>query len=185
MDFKSAQCPLRARFALRFPRPAYEYVRDEFGRDGIWFMSIDVPSLINAAGGRILGIPYHLADMEVQHLDKSTAYRCSRRFGPAAGHHIIVAPAGELPPEETALADRLGGRWRAFSRRGHLIEVPVEHQAWTMKAARVIQLGQTIIDAAGLAPPAGEPLAHFSAAAIHARLGRPRIVRATGWRGRP
>src|SRR4051812_42566876 len=37
------------------------YVRAPDGGDGIYFLSIDVPTVANVTGGRIAGVAYHLA----------------------------------------------------------------------------------------------------------------------------
>jgi uncharacterized protein YqjF (DUF2071 family) len=152
------------------------YVRDGSGRDGVWFLSIDVPSLLNMAGGRVLGVPYYLSEMSVHTGDSVIEYRCRRRFSRDTGHDIVIQPGPSLDPGERSVAELLAGRWRAFSRAGRLIDVPVEHKPWPLQKARVVRLDESISLAAGLSRPAGEPLVHF-ADGLHARLGPPRLVR--------
>jgi uncharacterized protein len=41
-------------------------VRGPAGRDGIWFFSLNVDSLVNVGGGRMGGLPYYLSAMSVQ-----------------------------------------------------------------------------------------------------------------------
>ena len=41
-------------------------VRGPDGRDGIWFFSLDVDSLVNVGGGRMGRLPYYLSAMSVQ-----------------------------------------------------------------------------------------------------------------------
>ena len=151
------------------------YARDKTGRDGVWFLSIDVPNTLNILGGRMIGVPYHLAEMSVREPEGMIEYRCRRRVGGPAGHDLAVLPGRDLDPGELALADSLSGRWRAFSRRGRLMDVPVEHEPWALQVARVVRLDESIFHAAGLPRPVGEPLAHF-AEGVHARLGRPRMA---------
>jgi uncharacterized protein YqjF (DUF2071 family) len=152
------------------------YARDGSGRDGVWFLSIDVPNLLNIAGGRVLGVPYYLSEMSVHSGDTSIEYRCRRRFSRDTGHDIVIQPGPSLDREERSVADLLAGRWRAFSRVGGLIDVPVQHEPWPLQKARVVRLDESITLAAGLSRPAGEPLVHF-ADVVHARLGPPRLVR--------
>jgi uncharacterized protein YqjF (DUF2071 family) len=144
------------------------YVRHRDGRDGLWFLSIDVSSAANAAGGRAIGVPYFLSRMSVQDGDQ-VRYRCTRRTGPSAGHDITVVPGPSIEPDETI--DRLTGRWRAFTAlAGRVIEVAVSHEPWPLQSATVTGCDETLFQAAGLPPPEGEPVAHFSAG-VDARLG--------------
>lgn len=152
------------------------YVRDTSGRDGIWFLSIDVSNLLNVAGGRVLGVPYFLSEMSVNRGDAVVEYRCRRRASRATGHDMVIQPGPDLDDGERTVADLLAGRWRAFSWVGALIDVPVEHESWPLQKARVDHLDENIFLAAGLPRPSGEPLVHF-ADGLHARLGPPRPVR--------
>src|SRR4051794_39987290 len=43
------------------------YVRGPDGSDGLYFLSLDVTNRSNAAMGRLLGLPYHLGDMVIEH----------------------------------------------------------------------------------------------------------------------
>lgn len=152
------------------------YVRDGAGRDGVWFLSIDAPHLLNIAAGRLLGVPYYFSQMSVHRRDALVEYRCRRRFSRGAGHDIVIEPGRNLDRGERTLADLLAGRWRAFSRVGALIDVPVEHEPWPLRHARVVRLDESIVRAAGVRGPSGDPLVHF-ADGLHARLGPPRLVR--------
>jgi uncharacterized protein len=91
---------------------------------------------------------------------------------------MVIQPGPGLENGERTVADLLAGRWRAFSWVGRLIEVPVEHESWPLQKARMAHLDESIFLAAGLSRPSGEPLVHF-ADGLHARLGPPRLVRAS------
>jgi uncharacterized protein YqjF (DUF2071 family) len=160
------------------------YVRDRSGRDGIWFLSIDVPNLLNVAGGRVLGVPYNLSAMSVHRRDGVVEYQCRRRRSRHTGHDLVIQPGPSLDAGERTIADLLAGRWRAFSWVGRLIDVPVEHESWSLQAARVAHLDESIFPAAGLSRPPGEPLVHF-ADGLRARLGPPRLVRSAPTRQPP
>jgi uncharacterized protein YqjF (DUF2071 family) len=160
------------------------YVRDGSGRDGIWFLSIDVPNPLNIAGGRVLGVPYYLSAMRVHKGDGVVEYRCRRRGSRHTGHDLVIQPGPSLDGGERTIADVLAGRWRAFSWVGGLIDVPVEHESWSLQEARVARLDESIFLAAGLSRPPGEPLVHF-ADGLHARLGPPRLVRSARTRHPP
>lgn len=150
------------------------YVRTRHGRDGLWFLSLDVGSTGNAVAGRIAGAPYFRSAMSVRSSD-TVRYRSRRLVGPRAEHDIVVRPGPPVPPGDE-VARLLAGRWRAFSCMGsRLIEAPVEHEPWPLRSARVERLEETLIAAAGLPPPRSEPLVHF-AEAVDARFGSPARV---------
>ncbi len=160
------------------------YVRGPDGRDGLWFLSLEVESAPTVAGARIAyGVPYHLAKMQVEEVDDSTAirYRSTRVGADEVGHDLVVRPLDPLSDgERTPLDDWLTGRWRAYGRRaGMLLEVPVAHQPWPLSGGKVEALHETITSAAGLAPPSEPPLVHTSSG-VDVRLGPPRPLTPAG-----
>jgi len=148
------------------------YVRDERGRDGLWFLSIDVTSIGNVLGGRLIGVSYHSSAMSVEG-DELVRYRCRR--DDTVGHDIAVAPNRLLDEgERTPLVSSLTGRWRAFTRMGgRLFVVPVAHEPWPLRHAQVVSLDESLVVAAGLPAAADTPLVHY-ADGVDARLGAPR-----------
>jgi uncharacterized protein YqjF (DUF2071 family) len=149
------------------------YVRHRDGTDGLWFLSLDVSSSINALGGRCLNIPYFRSTMSVQGQDV-VRYR-ARRLGSRVRHDLAVQPGETINPDD--LTARLTGRWRAFtSLAGHCLAVPVEHGPWPLRGARIVALDENLLSGAGLTPLDPEPLVHFSDG-VDARLGMPRPCR--------
>jgi uncharacterized protein YqjF (DUF2071 family) len=151
------------------------YVRDKSGRDGLWFLSLEVDSVATTVGARIgYGVPYHWSSMSVECGDVVT-YRSRRRSGDAT-HDIAVRP-GEALAERSAFEDWLTGRWRAFTHHaGRLFDVPVRHESWPLQAATIVRLDETLRQVAGLPPCDEAPLVHFSSG-VTAHLGPPRPVR--------
>jgi uncharacterized protein YqjF (DUF2071 family) len=150
------------------------YVRHEQnGTDGIFFLSLDVTSVLNVAGGRVIAVPYFFARMSVSGEDDGVVrYRARRIVGPAAHHDIAVRPLGDGPVSE--VEELLMGRWRAFTRCfGRLVQVSVHHEPWPIQRAELVNLDETVIAAARLTRPAAAPLVNFSAG-VDTRLGRPR-----------
>jgi uncharacterized protein len=148
------------------------YVRGPDGRDGLWFFSLDVDSLVNAAGGRLGRIPYHLSAMSVRG-DECVRYRCRRLLGGRAHHDISVTP-GEPVGDDARLAALLAGRWRSYvSVASHLVEIPVAHEPWPLHDAELIACDETIMASADVSAGAGPELVHFSPG-VDARLGPPR-----------
>lgn len=153
------------------------YVRHRHGRDGLWFLSLDVSSTLNAAGGRLGGVPYYLSTMSIDHRDDTVRYRCRRRIGPPARHDVVIRPGKPLRASDRAgLVDALTGRWRAFtSLAGRALEVPVDHQPWPLRGATLEHLDESILSAAGIAAE-GDPIVHC-ADGVEAALGWPRAPR--------
>src|SRR2546423_2369283 len=148
------------------------YVRDGRGRDGLWFMSLDVDALPMALAARAFyWVPYHWANMEV-HEGATVTYASRRRALGSAAHDIVVRPGAALSGT-TDFVDFLTGRWRAFTRIAtRLMVTPVEHQPWPLHEAAVEHLEQDLLAAAGLPDPEGPALVHFSPG-VDVRLGPP------------
>jgi uncharacterized protein len=156
------------------------YVRHRSGRNGLWFISIDVSSKVSFAGGRLLAAPYHLADASISvggtTSGQRVTYRCERSGRSPASHDIVMEP-GEPTGSDEVIAS-LTGRWSAFTRvgsrrRGVTFEIPVTHQPWPLYTARVVELEQSLMAAAGLRSPSGAAVAHWSDG-VTACFGRPR-----------
>ncbi len=163
-------------FGSTFPETNLRtYVVGPDGRDGIWFLALDVGSLATAAVARAAyWVPYHWASMQVE---RATVirYRSHRRIGSAA-HDISIRP-GEPIAGDDDLVTFVTGRWRAWTRiGGRLATVAVEHEPWPLQAAEVVELSESVTAAAGLPSPHGDPLLHFSPG-VNASLGPPRLTR--------
>lgn len=148
------------------------------GRDGIWFLDIEVASGLMARAMRAsLDLPYNKAVMAVDG-SGPVRYRSERAAGGrTVGHDITVAPGSRLLDDgEDSLDQWLAGRWRAFSRRGgRLLATPVHHQPWDLHAAELVACRENVLDHVGLEPDQ-PPLVRF-APCVSVRLGRPSRVR--------
>lgn len=148
------------------------------GRDGIWFLDIEVASALMAGVMRtVLDLPYDTAAMSV---DESgpIRYRSERSVdGGTVGHDITVAPGPRLADDgEDSLDQWLAGRWRAFSRRaGRLLATPVRHEPWDLHAAELLACEENLLDHVGLEP--GQPPIVRFAPSVSVRLGPPSPVR--------
>jgi uncharacterized protein YqjF (DUF2071 family) len=163
------------------------YVRGPDGGTGIWFLSLEAARLVPALTGRTgLALPYTWARMEVRRSESVITYRSTRLWpGPrGAGTAIRVEPG-----EETGigpLEDFLVSRFRLYARvAGRLVRVAAEHEPWSLRSAHIVDLEQDLLQADGLPPPQGPPLAHFSEGvdvriAPPAAVARPSAVRGRG-----
>jgi uncharacterized protein len=154
------------------------YVRRPDGRDGIWFLSLEVASSAMLAARCAIGAPYHLGDLSVSEHGDAVVYAGARRGGEPS-YHLVVRPGDPIQPSHRDIW--LTGRWRAYTRRvGILFETPVEHEPWPLSHGIVEQLTETLLGSTGLPAPNDNPLIHFSTGVHNVHLGasRPLLRRA-------
>jgi uncharacterized protein YqjF (DUF2071 family) len=154
------------------------YAKDRRGVDGLWFLTVEadnLPTVVAARKG--LGLPYRWAAMEVSAGPGPTSvYKHRRRNADHICHHIEVARGNRLDGQDE-LTTVLTGRWRGFTQLGgKLVVLPVQHQPWTLHAATVQRLDETLLQACGLPAPSDYPLVHWSPG-VDVRFGAPRPVR--------
>jgi uncharacterized protein YqjF (DUF2071 family) len=152
------------------------YVRGPGGRDGIWFFSLEAASAAMVLGARTFaGVPYHRGTLSLDESDGVMRYAGVRRGGSPA-YRVVVGPGGAIDASEHDVW--LTGRWRAYSRHvGRLLETPITHEPWPLRAATVVELEQTLTSAVGLPKAVGEPLVHYSEGVRDVRIGVSRVVR--------
>jgi uncharacterized protein YqjF (DUF2071 family) len=155
------------------------YVRGRDGRRGIWFFSLDVPRLAAVAATRnTYRLPYCWARMRLRRTGSEVSYRSMRRWPAGSARSSVVVEVGEAlaPDEATELEHFLTARWGLYTQlpRG-IAFAPVEHQRWPLRRARLTDLRETMIEAAGLPAVRVDPLVHFSPG-VEVRIGRPRPV---------
>lgn len=152
------------------------YAHDDAGRDGIWFLSVDVPRLALVALARAtLALPYHWARTGLHRSGDTTHYK-SRRRGSTEAHLELSLEVGGRRDQTTitALEHFLLARWRAFAASpAGLVYVPLTHPRWPLREAAATALSETVAAAAGLPSTSGELVVHYSDP-IAVRLGPPR-----------
>jgi uncharacterized protein YqjF (DUF2071 family) len=153
------------------------YVRDPQGRPGIWFFSLDAARAGAVAVARTsYRLPYFWSRMRLLPRGGQFAYGCQRRWpGPrpvASRVKVEVGDrfsAGELDERDHFLT----ARWILFSSAGRRRRFArAQHEPWPLHRARVLAVDDQLVAAAGLPPPRGEPLAHYSPG-VDVRIGRP------------
>lgn len=153
------------------------YVAGPGGRQGLWFLRMEVSALWFVAALRAVGLPYFRQRMSVD-IDHERAVYRSRPRSSGGGHHLVVRPRDDLRPPEGGTWDRfVTARWGAFHRRGPLLlYTPVEHGPWHLRAAEVpVCSVDALFRDAGLPTPAGPPVAHFSPG-VRVKVGVPKLV---------
>jgi uncharacterized protein len=159
------------------------YVRDRHGRAGVWFFSLEASRLAAVIAARVsYRLPYHWASMRLTGAPERLTYATRRRWpgprGDGAGGTVTVRPGEAIAPGDVSdLEHFVSARWRLFSYAGKdaLRYADVEHPSWPPQRATVERCDDTLMAAAGLPPPVGEPLAHYSRG-VEVRIGRPRRV---------
>jgi uncharacterized protein YqjF (DUF2071 family) len=152
----------------RFPEiNVRTYVRDDRGRAGIWFLSLDAARLPAVLAARVgYRLPYYWSDMAVQVAGNRITYRCRRRVPPPTAARCDADVALGAPLEESERDERahfLTARFRLFTVvAGRLAAAEAEHPDWPLHHAELRHLDQDLIQRAGLPPPTGDPLVHAS-----------------------
>ncbi|MGH2719256.1 MAG: YqjF family protein [Actinomycetota bacterium] len=155
------------------------YVRDQEGRRGIWFFSLDAARLGAVVAARTTyRLPYFWSAMRLVETPGSVRYDCLRRWpGPHASSHVVVRIGQPYAAEELTPRDHfLTARWVLFSAAGRAgVRVRfarAHHQAWPLFRATAEVAADDLIVAAGLPRPEGKPLVHYSPG-VDVRIGRP------------
>lgn len=153
------------------------YVRDEQGRPGIWFLSLDAARLGAVITARTTyRLPYFWSSMRIAERDGQIAYGCRRRWpGPRpASSRVRVAVGDRFGPGELGERDHfLTARWILFSVSGDRYRLARAcHQPWPLYRAVARHVDDQLVVAAGLPQPPGEPLVHYSPG-VDVRIGWP------------
>lgn len=161
------------------------YVRGPDGGVGIWFFSLEAARLAAVVGARgTYGLPYMWASMRMARSSRVVRFASRRRrpYPSAASAELVLRLGDAIDPEALSPLERfLTARWRLYSPyRGGVGATQVEHEPWPLVRARPVVVRETLLEAAGLGSPSGDPLAHFSVG-VEARFG-PRRQITGSWR---
>jgi len=153
------------------------YVRDEEGRSGIWFFSLDAARLGAVAVARTTyRLPYFWSSMRLSGRGREICYACIRRWpGPRqATSQVRIRIGDPFPADELGERDHfLTARWILFSVSGARYRFARAcHQPWPLHRAETLAVDDRLIAAAGLPQPQGPPLVHYSPG-VDVRIGRP------------
>lgn len=152
----------------RFPETNVRtYVRGPDRRAGIWFLSLDadrLPAVLAARAG--YGLRYYWSSMSVRPDGDDVSYRGRRRWPGPAGARCDARVRFGAPYREAELTPFdhfLTARHRLYARlAGRLVTAAAAHPPWPLRRAEPRALRQDLVQAAGLPPPAGDPVAHAS-----------------------
>lgn len=146
------------------------------GVPGVWFFSLDVNRFLPALVARIsYRLPYCWGSTHhVRHGDVvSTDIR--RRWPSRVARSRITIRVGE-PIHADDRDVFLTARWGLYSRALRGVRyAAVDHEPWPLRSASVMDLDDSLLVAAGLPTPEGDPLVRFSDG-VSVRVGIPRAV---------
>jgi uncharacterized protein YqjF (DUF2071 family) len=135
------------------------YARDQNGRPGVWFYSLDASHPLAVWTARFLfGLPYLHAKMQVEGRDGEIEYSC-QRHGSSTRIEYRFRPSGDLAEAKIgSLEFFLVERYRLFSvRRGRLLTGRVYHSPYELRNAFVSKLNKGLFELDGLPLPPGPP----------------------------
>jgi len=144
------------------------YVIDANGRRAVWFMSLDVPrSLIVGVARTAFALPYCWSPgaEHTQPAPDRHRYTMRRRWPAGAAMADIAFEVGaEIAADDVdELSHFLSARWGLLTtRRTRVLRGAVSHPPWPLFEVAASSIDQTVIEAAGLSSPAGDPHAMYS-----------------------
>jgi uncharacterized protein YqjF (DUF2071 family) len=146
-------------------------VRTYVHRDGrdpaVWFYSLDAASSLAVILARVFWhLPYHRASMRLVASGDQVSYS-SRRAWPAPRPAELVAryeigePLGPSAPG--TLEHFLCERYLLYAKHEDAFLIgQVHHKPYPVHSARVLELRESMVVAAGFPAPEGAPLAHYA-----------------------
>jgi uncharacterized protein YqjF (DUF2071 family) len=149
------------------------YVRRN-GIPGVWFFSLDVNRLAPAFVARATYLlPYCWGRASNVLNNDVLTTEVQRRWPSGAGTSIRVR-VGERIATPNDQAVFLSARWGLYSRGfgSGLRYAPVDHETWILHEATLENLDDTLVVAAGLPVPTGDPHVMFSPG-VSVRIGFP------------
>jgi uncharacterized protein len=146
------------------------------GRRGVVFCSLDAARLLPVLLGRAAArLPYQWSGMRIRRRGDVISY-ASRRRWPRSGARLQLAiRVGERLDRPSELEHFLTARWglHAVWYGGRVRYLPNEHPRWPLRAATLVCLGEDLLAAAGLPPPADAPVSVLYSPGVAVRMGAP------------
>ncbi|MFD2420476.1 YqjF family protein [Amycolatopsis pigmentata] len=154
------------------------YSVDKSGRRGVVFRSLDAerlpPVLVGRFGARL---PYSWSKMRLSRRRDNVAYTSQRRwFGARSASARALVSVRERLGDPSPLEHFLTARWGLHVRwRGRTVYLPNEHGEWPLHRAKLLALDENLVEAAGIARPAGPPVSVLYSPGVTVRFGFPAV----------
>ena len=171
-------CPPFGRWSTFPETNVRTYVVTPDGRRAVWFCSLDISRLVPAVVARATyGLPYCWGSTSITHDGPDTAeYTTTRRWPRRGADSRLVIRIGE-PVDNgdlTELERFVTARWALASRFAGLnLWAHVDHAPWVLHRSNLLHCDDSLITAAGLPTPTGDPIVLWSPG-VEVRIGRPR-----------
>lgn len=125
------------------------YGVDVKGRRGVVFLSLEASRLAAVLAARALfSIPYFWSRTSLEREGDEIGYTAERHVGSGASRFRIRV--GDEPVKGDPTADFLTARWGLFTvRRGRTIFLPNWHEPWSLRAAELLHLDDSLLSLAG------------------------------------
>ncbi|PZH10102.1 hypothetical protein C1I97_14150 [Streptomyces sp. NTH33] len=150
------------------------YSRDVLGRRGVVFRSLDCDRLLPVLAARAgFGLPYRWSRTSCRWYGNRLLYRTRGRRGTGPDGHVWIDVADETVSPQP-LDEFLTYRWGLHeSLLKHTYYMPNTHPAWTFRRCDLLGWDASVVAAAGLTPPVGEPVSTLYATGVAVRFGPP------------
>lgn len=150
------------------------YSRDALGRRGVVFRSLDCDRLLPVLTAQAaFGLPYRWARIRARRHGTAISYDSLRRGGSGAGARVRAEISPE-PYAADALEEFLTCRWGLHARiRGRTYYLPNTHPRWTFTRCGLSGYEESVVAAAGLSAPRGEPDSVLYAPGVPVQFGPP------------
>lgn len=154
------------------------YVLGPDGTAGVYFFSLEAGRLLATAVARLsYALPYFWADMSVVNTGNTWSYTSRRKWpgdNKATSELTVEVVEDSLIEKQSEFERYLTARWRLYSvLLNRLIYAPVDHPEWPLQKAKVTDLKDELVEAAGLKLPSLDPIVHWTKG-VEVRIGRPR-----------
>jgi len=139
----------------------YVYLNNE---PGVWFFSLDCNSAAAVMAARMFyHLPYYNADIELDEDGAGISYNLKRTDKPAARFTGSWNPGAHMSRSEPGSIEFfLTERYCLYAEHHDSIyQARIHHQPWPLQKAELTSLDSTMIEAAGLSVPKGDPLPHY------------------------
>jgi uncharacterized protein YqjF (DUF2071 family) len=143
------------------------YVHHRGEDPGVWFFSLDAAGWLAAAVARALWhLPYHHARMTLERTEEGIRYTSERLSPPSMPVcNLTCLPLSTAAPAAAgSLEQFLAERYFLYASGGDgaLYRSQVHHAPYPLQTARVTELKETLLAAAGIERPGETPLEYYA-----------------------
>jgi uncharacterized protein YqjF (DUF2071 family) len=143
------------------------YVHYRGTNPGVWFFSLEAASSVAVIAARAgWSLPYHRATMSLSMNGRDVHYTSRRRWpGPKPADHECRYTIGEAIGEAMpgTFEHFLAERYILYTKKGDtLLSGQVHHKPYPLERAQVHEVKDSMVAAAGIPQPAGEPHVLYS-----------------------